>query len=204
MPLSTPTARKHTATRNITSQGFEREDGLCDIEAHLVDTRTQAYSTPWRGEIKPGTPAHDMWLRWTVGDDMVIRAIEVVTDAAPYPDHCPKAAVNYQRLVGLNVGKGFLKAVQARIGREEGCTHLYALLQAAANATMQTMAGLMWRRSGGARRSGASVFDQGGGSKPGLLGSCLSYAPGSPVTAEIWPEHYTGGPLPGRPIRLSD
>jgi hypothetical protein len=192
MPLTPVGPRRELHTRRITCQGFEREDGLWDIEAHLVDTRGYTYTTPERGEMRPGMAGHDMWLRWTLDRDMVIRAIEVVSDATPYPSSCPKAAVSYQKLVGLNVGKGFLKAAQERIGRDESCTHLHTLIQAAANSSMQTIAGSLWEgNSGGAKTDKLFGGVQGSG-KPALLGSCRTYQPDNPVVARMWPAHYTG------------
>ena len=36
MPLSKPAPRKHIHTREIKCLGFEREDGLWDIEGRLI------------------------------------------------------------------------------------------------------------------------------------------------------------------------
>jgi hypothetical protein len=184
MPLTPVGPRRELHTRRITCQGFEREDGLWDIEAHLVDTRGYTYTTPERGEMRPGMAGHDMWLRWTIGRDMVIRAIEVVSDATPYPSSCPKAAVSYQKLVGLNVGKGFLKAAQERIGRDESCTHLHTLIQAAANSSMQTIAGSLWEgNSGGAKTDKLFGGVQGSESRP-----CWAVAEPISRTIRSWPE----------------
>ena len=40
MPLSAPSARKKLHTRNIELNGYLREDGLFDIEAHMTDIKT--------------------------------------------------------------------------------------------------------------------------------------------------------------------
>lgn len=194
MPLSQPVARKESHTRRITCQGYDREDGLWDIEGHLVDTRGYTYVSIDRGEIHPGTPGHEMWLRWTVGTDLVIREIEVVTDSSPYPTSCPKAANSYQKLVGLAVGKGFMKQVQALVARDECCTHLNTLIQAAANATMQTLAGRLWSDDSHQDKLFGGDLD----GKPALLGSCLSYAPGNSVVSRIWPLHFRGKPDAGK------
>ena len=191
MPLSPSAPRKPAHTRKIICDGYLRDDGLWDIEAHLTDTRAFSYRTEWRGEVTPGTPAHEMWLRWTVGNDLVIRAIEVVTDFGPFPSFCPQVASNYQRLVGANIGKGFIKEVQARIGRTEGCTHLFALIQAAGNSTMQTLAGRVWQGVAGSDDNVVSIFGP-ASDRPALLNSCHSYASDSPVVKKIWPAYYTG------------
>ena len=46
MPLPTAVPRKHMHTRDIQCCGYERDDGLWDIEGHLVDTK--AFSTTAR------------------------------------------------------------------------------------------------------------------------------------------------------------
>ena len=40
MTLSTPAPRKHRHTRTIHAEGFLREDGLWDIEARMIDSKT--------------------------------------------------------------------------------------------------------------------------------------------------------------------
>ena len=44
MPLSTSAPRQLMHNRAIECRGYQREDGLWDIEGHLVDTKT--YPTP--------------------------------------------------------------------------------------------------------------------------------------------------------------
>jgi len=64
MPLSSPAPRKLMHTRAIECRGYEREDGLWDIEAHLTDTKTTPHTRREGGrERRPGEPVHDMWIR---------------------------------------------------------------------------------------------------------------------------------------------
>ena len=61
MPLPRAHARKLIHTRTIDCRGYEREDGLWDIEGHLTDTKTYTWRN--RGGVKDlaaGEPAHDM------------------------------------------------------------------------------------------------------------------------------------------------
>ena len=51
MPLSTPVERELLHLRDIELRGWQRSDGLYDIEAHLLDTKTYAFSNESRGEI---------------------------------------------------------------------------------------------------------------------------------------------------------
>ena len=46
MPLPAPAPRKHLHTRTIKCEGYEREDGLYDIEAQIVDQKAYAVDEP--------------------------------------------------------------------------------------------------------------------------------------------------------------
>ena len=72
-----PAPRKHRHTRTISCEGYQREDGLWDIEARIVDTKPFAYREPFRGLREVGDPVHDMAVRLTIDNDMVVRDIEV-------------------------------------------------------------------------------------------------------------------------------
>jgi hypothetical protein len=187
MPLSEPAPRKKLNQRQITCEGYQRDDGMWDVEVHLVDTRTRSTSNQWRGEVPAGSPIHDMWLRWTVDETLTIRAVEAVMDGAPFPMRCPEVPPNYQRLVGLSVGKGFVKEAQARIGRTDNCTHLATMMQIAATGTMQTIYAARSTTEDMAAR--LKIFSS-GSDRPPLLNACHSYADDSPVTERFWPAYY--------------
>ncbi|MFT8244174.1 DUF2889 domain-containing protein [Roseomonas sp. BN140053] len=180
MPLSAPVPRAPLHRRQIELQGFQREDGLFDIEAWLTDTKSYAMENRDRGSIAPGEPLHGMGLRLTVDETLLIVNCEAATDFSPY-SICPRAAPNFGRLAGLRIGKGFTQAVKERVGGVEGCTHLRELLGQMATVAFQTVAALRMRRereSGEAKQAAASR----------LLGTCLAYAPDSPVTRARFPE----------------
>jgi hypothetical protein len=125
MSLSTSAPRRHLHTRTIACEGYEREDGLFDIEARIVDTKTYAVTEPYRGLRQPGEHVHDMQLRLTLDRDMVVRDIEVATNHAPY-DPCFTVAAAYKGLVGAKIGGGWRRAVNEAVGGTKGCTHLGA------------------------------------------------------------------------------
>src|SRR5258708_39717240 len=136
MPLSAPAARERLHTRQIECQGYQRTDGLWDIEAHMTDRKSYSCPSDERGEVTAGTPIHDMWVRVILDDDFHIRAIEAVTDASPY-QLCPTITPNFQRLVGLRIGPGFNTRVRERLGGTEGCTHLVELMGPLATTAFQ-------------------------------------------------------------------
>ena len=49
MPLSAPADRQLLHLRDIALRGYERADGLFDIEAQLTDTKDYGYDNPGRG-----------------------------------------------------------------------------------------------------------------------------------------------------------
>ena len=49
MPLTQTVRRKAMHTRVVTCHGYLREDGLWDIEGHMVDTKPYAFANADRG-----------------------------------------------------------------------------------------------------------------------------------------------------------
>jgi hypothetical protein len=179
MPLSTPAARELLHTRRIRCQGFRRTDGLWDIEGHMTDVKSYAFQNSFRGEINPGEPLHDMWLRLTVDDDLVIRDVEAVTDGSPYR-MCPEITPAFTALKGLCIKAGFLGQARGLLGGVKGCTHLVELLGPMATTAFQTIFAVRHRK------------DQEADRRPALLDTCHALASDSEVVKVIWPKHYTG------------
>jgi Protein of unknown function (DUF2889) len=169
MPLKRSVPRKMLHLRDIALRGFEREDGLFDIEGHITDVKTYSLGTAAQAGFSAGEPVHDMWLRLTISEDMEIREVETNMDKTPYA-YCLGAGPNMQRLVGLRIGKGIMKEVSARLGGAEGCTHLRELLQPLCTVAFQTI-----------NRTAPKVVTQGGTPDARMRNSCYSYSDGSPV-----------------------
>ena len=85
MPLSPPVGRQHLHTRHVTCQGFFREDGLWDIEAHLLDTKNHDFHLK-TGVRRAGQAVHDMWLRVTIDRNFAVVDAQASMDAVPYPE----------------------------------------------------------------------------------------------------------------------
>jgi DUF2889 family protein len=184
MPLSAPASRRHLHTRRVTCEGYARDDGLWDIEARIVDTKTYAVEEPFRGARAPGMPVHDMQLRLTLDRDMVVRDIEVTTNDAPY-DACPTVAPGYQALVGAQVGAGWRRAVAEAVGRTKGCTHITELLLPAATVAFQTMGS--WPKADDAASPAVSGHP---GKKPYFVDGCKAWASDGAVVQKLFPLHY--------------
>jgi hypothetical protein len=190
MPLSPAVPREHIHTRSIDCRGYRRADGLWDIDGHLTDTKTYGFSNHFRGELPPGAPVHDMWLRLTVDDKLVIHAVEAVTEAGPY-EVCPSIAPNFQRLVGCRIYPGFQKQVRDLLGGVQGCTHLVDLLGPLATTAYQTV--FPYRaREYEQRVAKGEIAPQQTGRRPKLVDSCHAFASDGEVVKRYWPDFYTG------------
>jgi len=182
MPLPAPAARRLAHTRSIECRGYERTDGLWDIEGHLTDVKTEPHARPDGSRaVEPGEHVHDMWLRLTIDLDYRIHAAQAVMDAGRYP-MCGEVTPNFASLEGLSIGRGFKKAAAERIGGTLGCTHMTELLGRMATAAYQATNRARAQREGYSSENSARR----------LVDSCHAYAAVSPVVLRRWPQHYTG------------
>lgn len=180
MPLPAPTARKHKHTRQVTCEGFQREDGLWDIEGHLVDTKAEQLALPDK-TLMVGEPLHDMAIRLTVDLSLTIHTVETTMDSTPYA-MCSGIAPLYKQLVGESIRPGFTKRVRELFGGTKGCTHLVELLGPIATTAIQVT---FQERHRLAKSSDESPVSE-------QLNSCHTYAADSQVVKTHWPELYRG------------
>jgi len=137
MPLSQPAARRPIHRRQIEVNGYQRDDGLWDIEGRVLDTKSYRFIELER-TVGPWGAQHDLWLRLTLDNSGTVVGAEASTVSAPFR-MCGDVAPSFEKLVGLNVGKGFQRAVRERLGGVHGCTHLVELLIPMATVAFQTM-----------------------------------------------------------------
>ncbi|MGB8274866.1 MAG: DUF2889 domain-containing protein [Alphaproteobacteria bacterium] len=191
MPLSTPAAREPIHHRRIDCRGYLRQDGLWDVEARLTDTKSYAFPNADRGVIEAGTPVHEMWMRLTVDDELVVRGVEARMDAVPYRI-CPDIEPAFAVLVGRRIGPGWARTVRAELGGTKGCRHLVELLGPMATVAFQTIAPLRPERF-----LGDSPTDRGSGSsgsklKPAHIDTCHAMASNGEIVRRDYPDFYTG------------
>jgi hypothetical protein len=190
MPLSAPAPREPIHTRRIECQGFRRADGLWDVEGHLTDVKTYGFRNE-QGDVLPGMPVHEMWLRVTFDDRLVIQAIEAVTDASPFRI-CPEITPNFQRLVGLRVGSGLREAIRERVGGTEGCTHLAELMGPIATTAFQTIVPFKEREEYERAKAGLQASEGKKPRRPPVIDTCHALASDGAVVKRRWPAFYTG------------
>ena len=182
MGLPEPVEREKKHRRRIDCEGFERADGLWDIDVHMVDTRTYdcTYDEFHRGgTIRAGEPVHDMWLRFTIDLDFLIHDVQAASVQTPF-GICPRAAESMRDLIGLRIGSGWLRQARERIGTDRSCTHLMDLLAQLAATAYQTLHAALE-----ARENDRPTRD-----KPPILDTCIALASDGEVVRNLWPEFY--------------
>ncbi|MBR9884099.1 MAG: DUF2889 domain-containing protein [Oceanospirillales bacterium] len=140
MPLTKPARRRQIHTRQVHCLGFERDDGLWDIEARMTDTKTRDVDNEYRGGgyVSAGEPFHDMWMRLTLDERLTIHQVEAAIDASPFPA-CPAIAEAFRQLEGTRIGPGWSRQTKELLGGIKGCTHLNELLIPLATTAVQTL-----------------------------------------------------------------
>lgn len=189
MPLSQPVNRALRHRRAITAEAYRREDGLWDIEARLTDTKPRDIALAG-GRTRPyGQPLHDLWLRVTIDESLNVLDAQASSDWVPYPGSCDTIGDAYRKLIGLNLMRGFRKAVRERLAGVAGCTHLTELANVIPTTAIQAFAG--------------DVFDIRDGSgddhqaePPYQLHGCHALRFDGEVVREYYPRWYGHQPVP--------
>jgi hypothetical protein len=181
MPLPPSVARNELHLRRIEMRGYRRVDGLYDVEARLVDTKTHVMAVEGGRTVPPGEPMHDMWVRLVVDEDLYVVDIMAATDASPF-GICKEATSTLQAMKGLRIASGWSAAVRERLGGRNGCTHLTELLTPLGTAAFQTLSQV--------RNARPTAVDANG--KPRKIDSCYAYASNRDVVQLRWPKFYDG------------
>lgn len=184
MPLPVPAVeRSPVHIRRIVCEGFERADGLYDIDGWLTDTKAFVFNAV-RGPLPVGEPQHDMGLRLTIDMEFIIKDVIAVMNATPV-EHCLGAAPNFSKLIGLKLTPGFNRTARNVVDGTLGCTHLIDLLGPMATTAYQTV----WSKNF------YKVSEQGDAAKkPSIINSCRGWAEDSEMVAVAYPEFYNGPP----------
>jgi hypothetical protein len=173
-------------TREIVCHGFLRDDGLLDVEGTMQDISPDGSDLFFK-RLAPGEHLHRMRITMTVDTDLVIRQVQVHTEAAPTP-YCADGNAAYGALQGLQIGPGFTRKVRALVGGTKGCTHHTELFGPLATTAMQAL--FAWRRETGSLRAAHQA--EGPLPRPSLAGTCQAYRHDGEALRIIWPPHRRG------------
>ncbi|MBB3181139.1 DUF2889 domain-containing protein [Variovorax sp. Sphag1AA] len=181
MPLAEPDVRREIHSRVIDMRAFARRDGLYDVEAHLVDRKPfdfKRLSSPV--PLPAGEPVHDLWVRMTVDENYVVRALVASSDATPWGALCREAESTLSVLVGETIARGWSKKVKELLRGSASCTHLMEVLLPMATTAFQGILAMHPER----------LRDADSAAVAGLVDSCYAYGRERPVVQRLWPQHY--------------
>ena len=98
-------------TRRVTCEGYERDDGLYEIESVLIDIKPYTVHVGDRGTISAGESFHEMHLLLVIDAQLNVHDIVAQTLQAPYAQ-CSDISQAYGALKGLNLRDEFMKKVR--------------------------------------------------------------------------------------------
>jgi len=103
-----------------------------------------------------------------------------------FNDECREASVLLEKAVGLQIGTGFIKAVNGLIGDSKGCPRMADLIlegcdQVILRFTVDPLRQIL-TKSADELMEAHKMFAMG---NPRLLGSCIAFSKGSPLMAGI-------------------
>jgi hypothetical protein len=102
----------------------------------------------------------------------------------PYAPDCAAVTPDYRKLIGLNLGRAFRKAVQSRFHDVAGCRHINEALWQFPTAAIQAMAG-------------EQVDNEDDGTKPFQLDSCRALDTRGEAVRRFYPKWYRGASRTG-------
>ena len=118
--------------RSIDYRAYADGDDLL-VVGHLTDSR------PWAEDGSAVATVHDMELRIRVRtSDMGITGATAEMFTFPHTE-CPTIEAAFSSLVGLNVARGYTRAVQTLFGGPRGCTHLEHLARSLGPVVIQSI-----------------------------------------------------------------
>ena len=168
--------RRALHTRRIEMTGYERDDGLYEVEGRLRDTKTTLFKKGDGSILQPGEPIHQMWIRLVYDEQMLVHDVLSGTEFAPYAE-CSNAPASLQKLRGLSMKAGWCQEIRSRLGGALGCTHLTQMLQPMATTAFQTLSRI--------RLSKPAPLDPSG--RPDKIDSCWTFSAEGDVVKQRWP-----------------
>lgn len=139
LPAASP-SRQLKHSRRFDIRIYSRDDGLWEVDATLDDVKTRDVELGGSTR-RAGDPVHEMQLRLVVDRTLTIVAAGSDTRWMPYAGICDDHGEAYGKLVGLNLARGFRRALLDRLAGVRGCTHLSELAQVLPTAVIQAFAG---------------------------------------------------------------
>ena len=123
-------------TRNYEVKSFLKDENTVLIRGAVMDRKPGGLYVP--DDDEP-LVMHHMIVDLTVAyPQMEIIDAAVVFEAHPHTT-CTNIVDHYQKLIGLNIARGFTHRIRELFGGPRACTHTTALIQAMAPVAVQTL-----------------------------------------------------------------
>ncbi len=182
MPLSKPVRRQKHHNRRVICNGFLREDEMWDIEARMTDIKTHDVDNAERGGyVAAGEEFHDLSIRITLDNSLLIHEVEACIDRAPFK-MCSRISGAFRKLENTRIGPGWHKKAKELLGGVLGCTHMNELLPIVATTAVQTM----WPSSK------KDVLEEGARL---MINSCHTWGESSEMIQQYVPRFYKPQPV---------
>lgn len=177
MPLSPAAARREIHGRVLQMTAYQRDDGLFDVDARLVDRKPfDFYARNRPAPLPAGDALHDLSIRLTFDREGTVRAVEAAADATPHL-LCREAVTTLQTMVGERIGRGWSSKVRERLAGRASCNHLMEMLLPMATTAFQGFMGIDARRPRDADDAHAAA----------RLDACYAYDSRRELVLKFWP-----------------
>jgi hypothetical protein len=178
--------REELHFRRIDMRGYQRSDGLFEVEGRVTDRKPHDFSPGGGGkEVPANQPIHDMGVRLVFDEQMTVHGVETFMDSMPYLE-CRGGGQALQSLIGLRIGSGWSREVRNRLSGAQSCTHLMEILIPLATTALQS---LSVKRHGLPDRLDAT-------GRPVKIDSCYAYGAQRSIVQRRWPEFYRPPEVP--------
>lgn len=173
--------RKLLHSRSIEMCGYQRSDGLYEVEGRLRDRKPYDFiPLVHSGRFVPANESiHEMYVKLVYDERLVVREIDSNTLAAPYAN-CHEGGTALQSVVGLAMSSGWSKEVKKRLGASRCCTHLMEMLIPMATTAYQSLSL--------ASKTQPERVDSTG--RPKKIDSCYAYSAQGALVQRQWPEYF--------------
>ena len=180
--LNKAVTRKELHFRKIEMRGWERSDGLYEVEGHVTDQKPDVFTAVSGGRVVPaGEHIHDMGVKLVINQEMQVLEVSTFTTSAPYQD-CMSAGTALQSIKGLRIASGWSSEVRRLLGGAQCCTHLMEILIPMGTAAFQSLTKIRQGEPDKLRANGT----------PTKVDSCYAYAANRAIVMQRWPNFYTG------------
>lgn len=128
--------KKKIHNRNIEITTYSWDDDHVLVVGEFREQRDVEFVNQLSEQVKPGV-YHNMIIELLVSTEaMTIEEVEISLPQLPRED-CPAIYNSLDGIKGMQIGRGFSRAIRQMAGGAKGCTHLNTLLLAMAPAVLQ-------------------------------------------------------------------